>query len=60
MSEPLGATAELAGLVLARYDEAIAGDIRMNCDACLYRIRFPGKEGDVGAPQLPHRHPDDS
>ena len=59
VSEPLGATAALAGLVLARYDEAIGGDIRMNCDACLYRIAFPGKEGDVGAPQLPHRHPDD-
>jgi sirohydrochlorin cobaltochelatase len=60
VSEPLGAAPELAGLVLARYDEAIGGDIRMNCDACLYRVRFPGREQDVGAPQLPHSHPDDS
>jgi sirohydrochlorin cobaltochelatase len=59
VSEPLGATPELAGLVLARYDEARTGDIRMNCDACLYRVAFPGKAADVGAPQLPHTHPDD-
>lgn len=59
VTEPLGAAPELAGLVLARYDEAIGGDIRMNCDACLYRVSFPGRERDVGAPQLPHRHPDD-
>lgn len=60
VSEPLGATPELAGLVLARYDEAGVGDIRMNCDACLYRIAFPGRAADVGAPQVPHSHPDDS
>lgn len=59
VSEPLGATPELASLVLARYDEAIGGDVRMNCDACMYRIAFPGRAADVGAPQLPHRHPDD-
>ena len=58
-SEPLGATAELAGLVLARYDEARRGDIRMNCDACMYRVAFPGRASDVGAPQVPHTHPDD-
>ena len=58
-SEPLGATPELAGLVLARYDEARTGDIRMNCDACMYRIAMPGRAADVGAPQLPHTHPED-
>jgi sirohydrochlorin cobaltochelatase len=31
----------------------------MNCDACLYRIPFPGREASVGAPQVPHTHPDD-
>ena len=59
VSEPLGASPELSTLVLERYDEAIAGDIRMNCDVCLYRVQFPGHAVAVGAPQVPHTHPDD-
>ncbi|MCU1590717.1 MAG: cobalamin biosynthesis protein CbiX [Frankiales bacterium] len=59
VAEPLGAAAEIAALVLERYDEALGSDIRMSCDACLYRIPFPGREGSVGAPQVPHSHPDD-
>jgi sirohydrochlorin cobaltochelatase len=59
VSEPLGAAPELAGLLLARYDEARLGDIRMNCDACMYRIAMPGRAADVGVPQVPHSHPDD-
>lgn len=59
VSEPLGASEGLATLVLGRYDEARAGDVRMSCDACLYRIPFRGHEHAVGAPQLPHSHPDD-
>jgi sirohydrochlorin cobaltochelatase len=59
MTEPLGAAEEIAELVLQRYDEALGGDIRMNCDACLYRIPFRGRETWVGAPQRPHAHPDD-
>ncbi len=59
LSEPLGASEGLATLVLGRYDEARAGDIRMNCDACLYRTPFRGHQAAVGAPQLPHTHPDD-
>ena len=59
VSAPLGASERLAALVLERYDEARAGDLRMNCDACLYRIAYPGLEDRVGAPQVPHRHPDD-
>ncbi len=59
LTEPLGPAAEIAALVVERYDEAIAGDIRMNCDACLYRIALPGRESAVGTPQLPHDHPDD-
>jgi sirohydrochlorin cobaltochelatase len=31
----------------------------MNCDACLYRVAYPGHEHAVGAPQVPHTHPDD-
>ncbi|HXA59873.1 MAG TPA: sirohydrochlorin chelatase [Streptosporangiaceae bacterium] len=49
----------LADLVVERYEEALAGDIRMNCDTCVYRISMPGFEDRVGAPQLPHHHPDD-
>jgi sirohydrochlorin cobaltochelatase len=59
VSEPLGASPELSALVLERYDEAIAGDIRMNCDVCLYRVPLPGREAAVGALQEPHTHPDD-
>lgn len=50
---------ELADVVLERYHEALAGDIRMNCDTCLYRTPLPGHEHRVGAPQQPHDHPDD-
>lgn len=55
----LGATPELADLVLERYRETLAGDLRMNCDTCVYRIAMPGFEDRVGAAQLPHHHPDD-
>ncbi len=59
VSALLGDCDELAGLVVERYQEAIAGDIRMNCDTCLYRIAMPGVAERVGAPQTPHHHPDD-
>lgn len=59
VSEPLGVSDGLAGLVAGRYDEVLGGDTRMNCDACLYRIALPGREAAVGAPQVPHSHPDD-
>jgi sirohydrochlorin cobaltochelatase len=60
VTAPLGAADELAALVLERYDEALGGDLRMNCDVCLYRTPMPGREHLVGAPQEPHRHPDDA
>jgi sirohydrochlorin cobaltochelatase len=60
VSQPLGAHGDIAALILERYDEALGGDIRMNCDACLYRVPFPGLEAKVGAPQLAHAHPDDA
>ena len=59
VSEPLGASDGLAALLAGRYDEVLGGDIRMNCDACLYRIALPGREDSVGAVQAPHTHPDD-
>ena len=59
VSAPLGVSDELASLVLLRHDEALTGDLRMNCDVCLYRVPMPGREDAVGAPQQPHSHPDD-
>ena len=58
-ADVLGDCDEIAALVYARYQEALAGDIRMNCDVCEYRIAMPGFEHRVGAPQLPHDHPHD-
>jgi len=55
----LGDYDELAALVLERYREALSGDIRMNCDMCVYRIALPGFEHRVGEPQHPHDHPHD-
>jgi len=55
----IGACGELAGLVLERYDEALGGDIRMNCDTCAYRVALPGFADKAGRPQIPHFHPDD-
>ena len=55
----LGDCAGLADLVVERYRETLAGDIRMNCDTCAYRVLLPGFEDKLGAPQTPHHHPDD-
>ncbi len=55
----LGDTDEVARLVLERYAEALAGDLRMNCDVCRYRVPWPGRPEVVGAPQRPHAHPAD-
>ncbi len=55
----LGDCDELADLVVERYREALAGDIRMNCDTCLYRVALPHHEHRVGAAQAPHDHPHD-
>ncbi|MHB1595810.1 MAG: sirohydrochlorin chelatase [Streptosporangiaceae bacterium] len=59
VSGVLGDCPELAGLVMERYAEAIGGDIRMNCDSCIYRITMPGFADKTGRPQVPHDHPDD-
>jgi sirohydrochlorin cobaltochelatase len=56
----IGDCDELADLVLERYAETIAGDIRMNCDTCVYRVAITGFETKVGAPQTPHHHPHDA
>lgn len=59
VTAPLGASRGLSLLLLARLDEGRGGDLRMNCDVCLYRVALPGREFAVGAPQVPHDHPDD-
>ena len=59
VSASLGPADEIAGLLLERLDEAVTGDLRMNCDVCLYRIALPGHAAAVGARQEPHSHPDD-
>ena len=59
VSASLGASDGLAGLLAGRFDEVLGGDVRMNCDVCLYRTPLPGREHAVGALQEPHTHPDD-
>jgi sirohydrochlorin cobaltochelatase len=58
-ADVIGDCDELAALVAERYAEALAGDIRMNCDTCVHRVALPGHEHRVGQPQLPHHHPAD-
>jgi sirohydrochlorin cobaltochelatase len=58
-ADVLGDCDPLADLVVERYHEALTGDIRMNCDSCLYRVALPGHGHRVGAAQAPHDHPDD-
>lgn len=59
VADVLGPTEALAGVVLERWRELDGGDIRMNCDTCVYRVALPGFEKKVGQPQTPHDHPDD-
>ena len=58
-TDVLGDCDEVAALICERYHEALAGDVRMNCDVCVYRIAMPGFEHRVGEPQHPHDHPHD-
>jgi sirohydrochlorin cobaltochelatase len=59
LAEVMGDSDDLADLVVERYHETLAGDIRMNCDTCMYRIALPGFDHRVGQPQRPHHHPAD-
>ncbi|MHC0431317.1 sirohydrochlorin chelatase [Streptomyces sp. O3] len=58
-ADVIGPEEELLDLVMERYEEAVKGDLRINCDSCVYRIALPGFEDKVGLPQQPHFHPDD-
>jgi cobalt/nickel transport system ATP-binding protein len=58
----LGPDPRIARLVLARHEEALAGDVRMNCDLCIYRLPLPGYEHKLGRPagghhEHVHHHP---
>ena len=55
----IGPSPRLSALVAERWHEIAGGDLRMNCDACVYRVAMPGFADKVGAPQTPHDHPDD-
>lgn len=46
----LGASPVLPELIDARYREAAAGEVRMSCDTCSYRLPFPGLEDRVAQP----------
>ena len=48
VTDVLGDCDEIAGLVAERYREALEGDIRMNCDLCVYRTALPGFAHRVG------------
>ena len=52
--QELGPDPRLARLVLERYREARAGEVRMNCDCCAYRVAMAGYEERVGAPLVIH------
>jgi sirohydrochlorin cobaltochelatase len=58
-AEVIGDCDGLAELVIERYHEALHGDIRMNCDTCVYRVALPANGDRVGAAQSPHDHPHD-
>jgi cobalt/nickel transport system ATP-binding protein len=46
----LGPDRRLARVALERYREGFGGDVRMNCDLCVYRVTLPGYEEKVGLP----------
>lgn len=52
-----GPDPDLVPVILQRWQEAIAGTPRMNCDTCSYRAAWPGLEDRVGQAQgVGHSH----
>ncbi|HUQ64214.1 MAG TPA: sirohydrochlorin chelatase [Acidimicrobiales bacterium] len=47
----LGPDRRIARLLLERYGESLTGDVRMNCDLCVYRVQLPGYPAS-----RPHAH----
>lgn len=58
----LGPDPRLVPLIVERYQQALAGQAVVNCDACAYRAPWPGREARVGQPvgvghsHLAHEH----
>ena len=50
VGDHLGPEPRVAEVVVERFREALAGDVRMNCDLCVYRVRLPGFEEKLGTP----------
>lgn len=48
----LGGHPGILEVLLQRIREALNGEVRMNCDLCKYRVRWPGFEKDYGLPQI--------
>ena len=46
----------LFDVFLDRASETVHGSPNMNCELCKYRVRLPGHEDAVGAPQVGHHH----
>jgi sirohydrochlorin cobaltochelatase len=55
----LGPDDRVARLVLDRYRELLAGEVRPNCDLCVHRVPMTGFLDRVGSAQTPHPHPHD-
>ena len=53
VSDVIGAHTAVAHLVVDRYREALAGDIRMNCDTCAHRLPFRDRAAQVGLARAP-------
>jgi sirohydrochlorin cobaltochelatase len=61
----IGPHPALVPLLTARYEEALAGRVEVNCDICAYRAPWPGREDRVGQAigvghshlAVSHRHP---
>lgn len=58
-ADVMGPEPELLDLVMERYEEAVQGDPRMNCDTCASANALPGFEDAAGLPPRPHVHPGD-
>jgi len=52
----LGGHANLLEVLLQRIDEALHGQVHMNCDLCKYRVKWPGFEVQYGQPQISDHH----
>lgn len=50
LSKEIGSDPALIDLLIEREREGMSGKSLMNCDMCIYRVRIPGHEHEVGLP----------